>query len=414
MKTAGVIVEYNPFHNGHLYHLQKTKEITNADVVVAVMSGYFLQRGEPALLSKWARTRMALQSGVDLVVELPYAFSTQKAELFANGAISILEAMNVEEVCFGSESGDITSFSTTLSAMKENKREFDFLVQKYSKKGNSYPKAAALAFHTLHISGETVDLSRPNNILGYHYVKAIADQQACIRPTTITRTGANYHDEHFHSPSIASATSIRKALFSKEGTFQDILNYVPAPTYSTLQDYQNEVGQLHEWEQYFSLLKYKVLTTDLPTLESLYEMEEGLENRIVSSIKEARSYHEFMESLKTKRYTWTRLQRACTHILTHTTKDTIKRVTATPKASYIRLLGMSQAGRSYLQKNKKEFQLPLLTKLTSKPCDMLQLDIKASMTYGMVLPEPLRSDWMKREYSTPPIQYDENTKTFLR
>ncbi|MBM6618567.1 nucleotidyltransferase [Bacillus suaedaesalsae] len=413
MKSAGVIVEYNPFHNGHLYHLQQTKEVTRADVVVAVMSGYFLQRGEPALLSKWARTKMALSSGVDIVVELPYAFSTQKAELFANGAISILEAMNVDEVCFGSESGNISSFLATLSAMEENKAAFDVLVQKYSREGNSYPKAASLAYRALNIPDATVDLSRPNNILGYHYVKAIADQKARIKPITITRTGANYHDEHFQSPSIASATSIRKALFSNEGTLQDILNYVPEATYTSLFDYKKVMGQLHDWEQYFSLLKYKVLTTDLNVLASLYEIEEGLEHRIVSSIKEATSYHEFMENLKTKRYTWTRLQRACTHILTHTKKDVMKRVTADHKSSYIRLLGMSQNGRAYLQKYKKELPLPLLTKLTSQSNEMQQLDIRAATTYGMVLPEPIRSEWMKTEYSTPPIQYDEESKSFL-
>lgn len=414
MKAAGVIVEYNPFHNGHLYHLQQTKEVTKADVVVAVMSGYFLQRGEPALVSKWARTKMALKSGVDLVVELPYAFSTQKAEVFANGAISILEALNVDEVCFGSESGDISSFISTVSAMEKNKTAFDQLVLKYSKEGNSYPKAASLAYQALNMSHELVDLSRPNNILGYHYVKAVADQYAHIKPTTITRTGANYHDEHFGSPTIASATSIRKALFSNEGTIQNIINYVPGTTYTSLQEYKQNIGQLHEWEHYFQLLKYKVLTTDINVLASLYEVEEGLEHRFVSAIKEATTYHEFMGNLKTKRYTWTRLQRACSHILTHTTKDTMKRITSENKASYIRLLGMSQNGRAFLQMNKKKFQLPVVTKLTSHTNEMLQLDIKAATTYGMVLPEPLRSHWMKMEYSTPPIQYNEQNNTFLK
>jgi predicted nucleotidyltransferase len=413
MKSAGVIVEYNPFHNGHLYHLQQTKEVTKADVVVAVMSGYFLQRGEPALVSKWDRAKMAMLAGVDLVIELPYAFSTQKAELFANGAISILEALKVDEVCFGSESGDLHSFIHTINRMGENESIFNELIQKFVKKGNSYPKSASLAFQNLNMHGDIVDLSLPNNILGYHYVKAIHDQNALIKPKTITRTGSNYHDEAFHSPTIASATSIRKALFSTKGSIDKIQNFVPATTHSTLKQYLTNHGQLHQWENYFHFLKYNLLTFSPYDLERIYGVEEGLEHRLISNVKEATSFHEFMGKIKTKRYTWTRLQRTCTHVLTNTSKDLMKKVTLQKKASYIRLLGMSQKGRAYLQKNKKEFSLPVISKLSNTTDEMLTLDIKAANTYGMIFPEPIRSEWLKLEYSTPPIQYHEQEMEFL-
>ncbi|MFZ3588038.1 nucleotidyltransferase [Bacillus sp. DJP31] len=412
MKTAGVIVEYNPFHNGHLYHLKQTRKVTNADCIVAVMSGYFLQRGEPALVSKWARTKMALLAGVDLVIELPYAFSTQKAEIFANGSISILEGLGVDEVCFGSESGSLDPFIHTVQVMKDYETEFNSYLHIYLKEGNSFPTSASKAFQALSLKDDGVDLSQPNNILGFHYIKAIVDQQAKIIPKTIIRTGANYHDEHFQSPTIASATSIRKALFSSNKSIDDVRSFVPDTTFKELNQYMTDFRQLHHWEAYFQLLKYKVLTSSPEELKAIYEVEEGLEHRFISQIKDATSFNEFMIKVKTKRYTWTRLQRVCTHILTNTTKVSMKRVTSN-NATYIRLLGMSQTGRAYLQQNKKEFTLPLISKLKQNSNEMLQLDIKASHTYGMIFDEPVRSDWHQLEYSTPPIQFDEKEKIFV-
>lgn len=405
MKATGVIVEYNPFHNGHLYHLEQSKKKSNSDCVVAVMSGFFLQRGEPALVSKWARTKMALQAGVDLVIELPYAFSTQKAELFANGSISILEGLGVSEVCFGSESGDLDSFKRTVIVMNDNKEEFNRYLHSFVQEGNSYPKSASKAFQALSLTDDVVDLSQPNNILGFHYVKAIQDQQAKILPKTILRTGSNYHDEYFQSPTIASATSIRKALFNGK-SLNEVQSFLPDIALSCLNEYKSDYGQFHQWEDYFHLLKYKVLTTSPEELRAIYEVEEGLEHRFISMIKESHSFNEFMERIKTKRYTWTRLQRVCTHILTNTNKETMKSLTKENKASYIRLLGMSQAGRSYLQQNKKKFTLPLISKLGQYSDKMLELDIKASQVYGLILPEPARSKWLQLEYSTPPIQID--------
>ncbi|WP_246940243.1 nucleotidyltransferase [Bacillus pinisoli] len=412
MKTAGVIVEYNPFHNGHLYHLQQSKKTTNADCMVAVMSGFFLQRGEPALVSKWIRTKMALLAGVDLVIELPYAFATQKAEIFANGAISILEALGVNEVCFGSESGNIEDFTNTVQVMLEKKDDFDSYIHTFSREGNSFPKSASLAFQMLHIKENVVDLSLPNNILGYHYVKAIYDQKANIVPKTIIRTGANYHDEHFSSASIASATSIRKALFTK-GQLHEIDSYVPDSTFTELANYKNQFHKFHQWEDYFHLLKYKVLTSSSSELESIYEMEEGLEHRIISHMKKAKSFQEFMEGVKTKRYTWTRLQRLCTHILTNTTKPVMVNVLNENNASYIRLLGMSETGRSFLQQQKKNVTLPIISKLSSFTNKQLELDVKAAHTYGMIFDEPMRTEWFQTEFSTPPIRYNKENREFI-
>jgi len=236
MKAVGIVVEYNPFHNGHFYHIQETKKVTGADLVIAVMSGNFLQRGEPALVSKWARTKMALEGSVDIVVELPYAFATQKAEVFAFGSVSLLHALGVESICFGSESGDIQAFLQTLDIMKTKREEFDDFIQTSLKEGKSYPRAAADAFQSLQISQSAVDLSQPNNILGFHYIQAIHNLKSKIKPFTIKRTKANYHDPYMVDLNIASATSIRNTLFSKSDSLdlEPIQTVIPDTTFSHL------------------------------------------------------------------------------------------------------------------------------------------------------------------------------------
>ncbi|TDL79984.1 nucleotidyltransferase [Peribacillus frigoritolerans] len=409
MKAVGLVVEYNPFHNGHLYHLQASKEKAEADTVIAVMSGHFLQRGEPALVSKWSRAKMALQQGADLVVELPYAFATQKAEFFADGAISILEALKCHSVCFGSENGEITPFLETAKTLEELDSDYQDAIKYYMKQGISYPSAQTKAYQSLDTGGHTLDLSMPNNILGYQYVKAIQKQGSAISPLTIKRTSAGYHDEEFNETSIASATSIRKAIFSEEN--KDIQSFVPETTWDNLKTYRHDFNTFHQWEDYFGFLKYTICTMTHDELKQIYEVEEGLENRVKSLIHQAASFKDFMEQLKTKRYTWTRLQRLCLHILTRTTKDQMK--LDETGAPYLRLLGMSSQGRAYLNSIKKTVDKPLVSTLSAFSHPILDLDIKAASVYAMVFPEPIRSQFMHSEYSTRPIQYNETEKLFL-
>ncbi|MBD8068407.1 nucleotidyltransferase [Bacillus sp. PS06] len=413
MKAVGVIVEYNPFHNGHKFHLNQSKLQTDADIAIAVMSGNFLQRGEPALVSKWSRTKMALENGVDIVVELPYDFATQKAETFANGAVAILNQLRCDYLCFGSEHGSIIEFNNTVDLMNKNQSSFNEMVRQEMKQGISYPTATSIAYHSLNPDSAYIDLTTPNNILGFHYVKAIYEQESKMTPFTIQRSNANYHDETFSSSTIASATSIRKALFSDLKGLQEITNYIPTNTGSLLKQYITKYGRFHQWENYFDLLKYKILTTSASELANLYEIEEGLEHRFKNEMLASHSFHEFMEKIKTKRYTWTRLQRACLHILTNTSKADMKTGAADMHLpSYIRLLGMSQKGQSYLSSIKKEIELPLISKLSAFNNEQIKLDINASYAYSMGFPEPLRSKFIKEEFSTPPIRYDENKKTY--
>ncbi|ASZ67656.1 TPA: nucleotidyltransferase [Bacillus cereus] len=408
-----MVVEYNPFHNGHLYHVQQTKKLTQSDIIIAVMSGPFLQRGEPALISKWYRTKMALANGVDLVVELPYVFATQKAETFANGAISILNALRVSEICFGSEDGQIENFYNTISIQKNEEETFNCLVKQFMDAGNSYAKATSDAFSHILTSEKNIDMSQPNNILGFQYMKAILSQNSSIQAQTIKRFASHYHDETFNDQHIASATSIRKQLFSEEGSFTTIEPFLPQATTSLLANYKQNYGILHNWEQYFSFFKYRLMTMSPGDLRHIYEIEEGLEHRILSKIQNSSSFYSFMEALKTKRYTWTRLQRACTHILTNTTKEDIRSANIEQHAPYIRLLGMSQKGQTYLSKNKKKIELPILTHTKTFDHAALDIEKKANSVYFSIMHEPLRTQLLKQDITHHPIRYDETTTKFL-
>ncbi|TLS37644.1 nucleotidyltransferase [Pseudalkalibacillus caeni] len=412
MKAAGIIVEYNPFHNGHFYHLQETKKHSNAEVIVAVMSGYFLQRGEPALVDKWTRTKMALQNGADIVVELPYAFATQKAEIFAGGAVSILDSLFVSELVFGSEEGKIDPFLNTVTLLDDQRAEYDSLVKEYIHKGHSYPKSTSLAFQELKGTNHCADLSQPNNILGYHYVKAIHDQNSSIKPETVLRTKAGYHDAEFSDASIASATSIRKKLLFEKEPIGSVESYLPERSFIHLKHFIKQYQFLHGWNRLFPYLKYRLLTAGRQELSAVYEAEEGLENRLVECVRTAASFEEFMEHVKTKRYTWTRLQRLCVHVLTNARKSDMSPALETGKASYIKLLGMSKSGQEYLGTIKKRSRLPIISNQNQYEDPFIQLDRKAADCYALGFPEHFRKEWLQKEYTTSPIRYDEINRKF--
>lgn len=401
MKAVGIVVEYNPFHNGHAFHLEKTKEKSNADVVIACMSGQFLQRGEPALLPKWTRTKMAILAGVDIVIELPYQFAVQKADTFAYGAISLLHAMGCESVCFGSESGNISDFQRTIQFIDDNKQEYDQKIKYHINKGVNYPTALSSAFLDLHPTESIVDLSKPNNILGYQYVKAIKDLHIPMKALTISRTNAGYHDQHFTSESIASATSIRKSLFSDNSSLEEIQPYVPETTATLLQEYLFQYHQFHQWENYWPYLRFRLLQVTQAELRNIYEVEEGLENRVKRAALESNSFQEFMTTIKTKRYTWTRLQRMCVHILTNTTVSEIK--SKMKKSTYVRLLGMNERGRDYLNKWKAHIPIPMISKLSSYLLDDISLDVRASQLYALGTSGAKKQELLNMEYNHPPI-----------
>jgi predicted nucleotidyltransferase len=401
MKAAGVIVEYNPFHNGHFHHLTETKKMTKADVIIAVMSGNFLQRGEPAIVSKWSRTKMALSSGADIVIELPYSFATQHAEVFASGAVALLDAMRCTSFCFGSESGDIDVFEQTVEYLHNNEEIYNTFVKKFIKEGMSYPSALSKAFQSLETPEELVDLSLPNNILGFHYLQSRNAMQSDMKAFTLGRKNANYHDEDFSDDAIASATSIRKEIRNKEGQVETVNSFVPPATMRELEEYQNTYGILHDWERYWDCLKYKIISSSGEQLSAIYEIEEGIENRLIAAARSSSSFHEFMETVKTKRYTWTRLQRMALHILTNTSKTEM----GTGRSpEYIRLLGMTTKGRKYLNQYKKKLSLPLVSKLGAAEYEGISLDIRAAEVYALGVRGAAQQQLLlQQEFKQPPI-----------
>lgn len=413
LNAVGIVVEYNPFHNGHFYHLEQSRKKAKADVVIAVMSGYFLQRGEPALVSKWSRTKMALKNGVDIVVELPYAFSTQSAEIFALGAVSILDSLFCKALCFGSEQGKIEPFHNALKQIKQKEKDYEKKLKEALNEGHSYPKAKSIAFQSImDVKEDIVDLSKPNNILGIQYIQAIDKLNSNITPMTTKRIGGGYHDQTLHETTIASATSIRNTLFI-QNDLHTLSGYMPKPSYEELQQYKQAYTTFHHWETYFPFLKYSILTKTIQELSEIYDMEEGLEYRFKEKIKMAKSFHEFLHSVKTKRYTWTRLQRICVHLLTNTKKEQMMPALSIRQAPYIRLLGMNRNGQNYLNLIKKDLSVPLVAKLSSHDYPLLALDIKAANVYSLAFPEPICSNIMHQEFSTPPLRYDEENKRFL-
>ncbi|GIN11336.1 UPF0348 protein YlbM [Shouchella clausii] len=405
MRALGLVVEYNPFHNGHLHHLTQAKQQTGADVVVAVMSGTFLQRGEPALLSRWYRAEMALAAGADLVVELPYAYSVQTAERFAEGAVTILAALRCSVLNFGSEKGEMAPFYALTEFMNDHQAAYDHHVKQFLKNGVSYPKASAQAFSMLSGHEKVLGLDKPNNILGYHYVKAIQRLGISMEATTTLRIQAGYHDEQLAGP-IASATAIRKALLSGE----NIETAVPAHTARLIQTYRRRYRLLHTWEHYFPFLQYKVLTTPLAELAKTAECSEGLEHRLRDSLFSASSFQDWLSAAKTKRYTQTRLQRLFAHLLTGTTAEENTAIQQNGPA-YIRLLGMSETGKTYIREHKKTFSLPLVTRQAElrRYGQAGEQELRISQCYWLPLPPQALKQEITREFQQKPINWEKRS-----
>ncbi|ENH98343.1 hypothetical protein J416_01349 [Gracilibacillus halophilus YIM-C55.5] len=398
MKACGLIVEYNPYHNGHRYHLQQSKQQTNADCIVAVMSGNFLQRGEPAIVDKFTRAKMAINQGVDLVVELPYHYAVQHSELFAKGAVALLETLHVEHLVFGSEHGQIEDFVQMANLQYQYQDTYEAYVKHFLQQGVRYPVANQLAFESIHNDRLAIDVTKPNNILGYQYVKQTIASNGKITPHTIQRIKSQYHDQHIEQD-IASATSIRNQLQQQKQMTKLIENTLPLQTVQLLTYYQQHYGKWHFWEDYFPLLHHKVLTSSPTELRQIHEVREGIEHRLYHTAKQATSFQDWMEKLKTKRYTWTSLQRMFTHILTHTTKTEIQSLLASSVLP-IRVLAMTNIGQTYLRSIKKEIKAPFFTSIKS-PFPLQESAERISNAYYGIQDPHIQPMMRNQEYQQP-------------
>lgn len=382
MKRVGIICEYNPFHNGHLYHINKIKEMFPDSIIILVMSGNFTQRGEVSLINKWDKTDIALTYGVNIVVELPFVFATQSADIFARASIQILSALNVDTIVFGSETNDIKNLTLLAQTQIDNK-DYDKLVQKYLDDGINYPTALSKAL--FEITGKKID--KPNDILGITYVREILLQKSNIEPICIKRN--NDYNSIELNDSITSASSIRYALEHKE----DVASYVPEKTNTYLQNF------IHFTNKYFSLLKFTILT-HIDELDKFQTVDEGIENRIKKYIVKAVSLDDLILKIKTKRYTYNKLSRMFTHILCNFTKEEAKQF---KNIEYIRILGFDIKGKDYLNKIKKIIDIPIFTNFSSIDSNMINLEYRATCVYASILDEQDKIKTIESEYKNTPI-----------
>ena len=353
MKIIGIIAEYNPFHNGHLYHIDTIKDLYPDSLIILVLNGYFLQRGEISILTKKDKTTIALKEKVDLVVELPFVYGTQSADIFAETSLKILENLKCDYIICGSESNDLVKLSK-IAKYVINNPTYDLEVKHHLKSGVNYPTALAKALNLKFAF-------LPNDLLAISYQKAIIKNNYKIKLKTIKRTN-DYHDTTSND-TIISATNIRSKI--KENI--DITNYLPKISKDKIISINNE--------KYFNLLKYKIITDN--NLKDYVDVDEGIEYRLKKYINEVNSIEELIKKVKTKRYTYNKLNRLFIHILIGLTKeDNLK-----SKLDYIKVLGFNNKGKNYLKKIKKEINIPLVKNNESL---LNTYELKASLIYDLI------------------------------
>jgi predicted nucleotidyltransferase len=378
MKATGVVVEYNPFHNGHKYHLEKAREKGIGDVVIAVMSGDFLQRGEPGIVNKWKRAEMAINSGLDIVVELPAYYSCQSAEIFARGAVGILGALKVSDIVFGSESGDVNKLKK-IASLEEDK-EFQGYIKEELGKGSSYPTSFAKAVER--VTGEKGYMT-PNDILGTEYIRAISSWNLNMNPISIKREGTGYHS-HEIKGEIASATAIRKMLSEDSEKIRDL---VPEGVYNILNE-EFQSGRCVWLKEFYPIIRHEIIL-HRENLCNIQDIEVGFENRIYESAIKNRDYDKFYSDIMTKRYTNARVQRILIHILLGITVALTEN--AKESIPYVRILGFNENGSKYLKSIKDKTEIEIFTtlkniskKLTGREKELLDFNERCSNIYSIL------------------------------
>ncbi|MGM9881275.1 MAG: nucleotidyltransferase [Bacilli bacterium] len=374
MHIIGLIVEYNPFHNGHLYQINKIKEMFPNSILIAVVSSSFTQRGDVSILNKWDKTKIALNNNIDLVVELPFVYATQSSDLFAKGAIKILEHLNIDTLVFGTERENIEDIKK-VADLQLNNKDYNNLVKKYLREGINYPTATNKAI--LELTGIKID--SPNDLLALSYIKQIKTSKKNINIVNIKRT-TSYHGIEMAN-NITSASHIR-LLYNQD---KDISNLIP---------YDSNVLYKINMNNFFPYLKYKIISEDKKI--NIYQtVDEGIENCLVNKINDSYSYEELINNIKSKRYTYNKISRMLLHILTSFTKEEAQNI----ELDYIRILGFNERGKSYLNKIKKDIEVPIITGYKKNISKILDKELEVTKIYSLVTDKEL----IKREYQKKPI-----------
>lgn len=402
MKVVGIITEYNPFHNGHKYHIEEAKKITGADYVIAVMSGDFVQRGSPAIIGKYARTMMALNNGVDLVLELPICYAVGSAQYFALGAVTLLDRLGlVDYLCFGSECGNITVLEEAAKLFNNPTDNFNDLLYFYIREGLSYPAARAKAAKLSNDiqNKDLLDIiAEPNNILGIEYIKALLQINSSIQPVTIKRQKAHYHDIELHDK-ISSATAIRNILHDTKN--QSDLNLINDSVPNSVYDYfiNNHYTTFPiTIEDFSSIIKYKLLAESSHELTQYLDISSDLADRIKNIDIQNYSINELIQMVKSKNITLTRVNRALIHILLNIRSKDFQEYMNDETIYYARILGIKKEASHLIRRIKKAERTQVITKVSKAKeqldflgMKMLNQDIFATHLYNQVVYEKFKT-----------------------
>lgn len=415
MKIVGLITEYNPFHNGHLYHIKESLRVTGADAAVVVMSGDYVQRGTPAIMPKRIRAEMALMCGAGAVFELPVCYATGSAELFALGSVSLLESLGiVDSICFGSECDDLPILEQLAELLLEEPEAYQILLKDYLKQGMSFPRARQEAILSYTEDPRFAEILRnPNNILGIEYLKAIKKLGSRMEPYTIARRGAQYHDEELDSD-YSSATAIRSLLayssssfntepvegnydeLSFSGILSELENQVPKCCLELLKDYHKVQYPISQ-NDFSLILKYKLLNKQPESLVRYVDVSPEIASRIANQLNNFFNYKQFCDLLKTRELTQTRVNRALLHIMLGTKKAIVEEYIDNGYHMYARLLGFRKDNAKLLTAMSKESSLPVLTKMSEIEDlpelgqKMLRHDMLASNLYTSVVTDKFKT-----------------------
>lgn len=374
MKIIGIIAEYNPFHNGHKYQIDKIREKYEDALIIICTSSSFTQRGDISILNKWEKTKCALNNGANIVLELPYIYSTQSSDTFAKYALKILNELKINKLCFGSEDNDIDKLYKVADTQINNK-QFDTKVKEHLDNGINYPTALNNALKEL----IQIEITKPNDLLGVSYIKEILKNKYNIKPFTIKRTN-DYHDIENNS-NIVSASNIRERLLNNE----DISSKVPQDVYEILKNKKIK-------NKYFEYLKYKIISEQ--DLNKFLDVDEGLHTRIKDQIQKSNNLEELIQNIKTKRYTYNKISRMLNHILCSLTKEENN----IQELEYIRILGFDSKGKEYLSKIKKDIKTPILNKYDTKKYKTLEIEKRVTDIYSLIY-----EDINKQEIQNKPI-----------
>lgn len=411
--TAAIIAEYNPFHKGHAYQIEKTREETGADFILVILSGDFVQRGAPAVFDKYSRTRMALLGGADVVLELPVSYACASAEYFARGAVGILDSLHAADILsFGSEAGDVGSCMEAAQLLLKEPELYRQTLKEQLKKGRTYPAARKEALLScLGADSCSTLLDFPNNILGIEYCKALSSYESRIRPFTIKREGNGYHETSLDH-SLSSATALRKVLFSgdrpepalPEDLARQIRHTQPEAVFSYMEELLAQSLPLRE-DDFSLLLKYRFMLLDRDSLCRFADLSADLANRICKKRSQFQSFSQFISLLKTKELTYTRISRCLLHILLSIEADL---PAALP--SYVRLLGFKKTASPLLRTIRDQSCIPLITKaadyrqlLSKESATLFEKDVFAADLYESVLQEKLGKPFVSDLAKAPVI-----------